>query len=126
MHVVVTDRVVLRVAAPVAREPVRDAALERFRARSVDLVAEDELAARLRKGAPLRIKYGCDPSAPDLHLGHTVPLDKLRELQELGHTIIFLIGDFTAMIGDPTGRNKTRRHSLASQSCATRRRTRSR
>ena len=85
-----------------------DAALERFRARSVDLVAEAELAARLRKGRPLRIKYGCDPSAPDLHLGHTVPLDKLRELQELGHTIIFLIGDFTAMIGDPTGRNKTR------------------
>jgi tyrosyl-tRNA synthetase len=88
--------------------PSADAALERFRARSVDLVAEAELAARLKKGAPLRIKYGCDPSAPDLHLGHTVPLDKLRELQELGHTIIFLIGDFTAMIGDPTGRNKTR------------------
>ena len=88
--------------------PSSDAALERFRARSVDLVAEGELAARLQKGAPLRIKYGCDPSAPDLHLGHTVPLDKLRELQELGHTIIFLIGDFTAMIGDPTGRNKTR------------------
>jgi len=87
---------------------VSDAELERFKARSVDLVAADELAARLRKGKPLRIKYGCDPSAPDLHLGHTVPLDKLRELQELGHTIIFLIGDFTAMIGDPTGRNKTR------------------
>jgi len=87
---------------------VSDAAVERFKARSVDLVAADELAARLRKGKPLRIKYGCDPSAPDLHLGHTVPLDKLRELQEMGHTIIFLIGDFTAMIGDPTGRNKTR------------------
>ena len=85
-----------------------DAAVERFKARSVDLVADDELAARLRRGKPLRIKYGCDPSAPDLHLGHTVPLDKLRELQEMGHTIIFLIGDFTAMIGDPTGRNKTR------------------
>jgi len=79
-----------------------------FRERVVDLVAEPELAARLAKGKPLRVKYGCDPSAPDLHLGHTVPLDKLRELQELGHTIIFLIGDFTAMIGDPTGRNKTR------------------
>jgi len=85
-----------------------DAALASFRARVVDLVAEPELEARLREGRPLRVKYGCDPSAPDLHLGHTVPLDKLRELQELGHTIIFLIGDFTAMIGDPTGRNKTR------------------
>jgi tyrosyl-tRNA synthetase len=84
------------------------AELAPFRARVVDLVAEPELEARLRKGRPLRVKYGCDPSAPDLHLGHTVPLDKLRELQELGHTIIFLIGDFTAMIGDPTGRNKTR------------------
>ena len=83
-------------------------ALAAFRERVVDLVAEPELEARLRKGKPLRVKYGCDPSAPDLHLGHTVPLDKLRELQELGHTIIFLIGDFTAMIGDPTGRNKTR------------------
>ncbi len=80
----------------------------RFRARSVDLVNLDELAAKLRRGKPLRVKYGCDPSAPDLHLGHTVPLDKLRQLQELGHTIVFLIGDFTAMIGDPTGRNKTR------------------
>jgi tyrosyl-tRNA synthetase len=79
-----------------------------FRERVVDLVAEPELEARLRKGKPLRVKYGCDPSAPDLHLGHTVPLEKLRTLQELGHTIIFLIGDFTAMIGDPTGRNKTR------------------
>jgi tyrosyl-tRNA synthetase len=85
-----------------------DAVLAEFRARVVDLVAETELEARLRKGGPLRVKYGCDPSAPDLHLGHTVPLDKLRQLQELGHTIIFLIGDFTAMIGDPTGRNKTR------------------
>jgi tyrosyl-tRNA synthetase len=82
--------------------------LETFRARTVDLVADAELEARLRKGKPLRVKYGCDPSAPDLHLGHTVGLDKLRALQELGHTIIFLIGDFTGMIGDPTGRNKTR------------------
>ena len=74
----------------------------------VDLVSTGELAAKLGRGRPLRIKYGCDPSAPDLHLGHTVPLDKLRQLQELGHTIVFLVGDFTAMIGDPTGRNKTR------------------
>ncbi len=76
--------------------------------RAEDLVSEAELAAKLSKGRPLRIKYGCDPSAPDLHLGHTVVLQKLRELQELGHTIIFLVGDFTAMIGDPTGRSKTR------------------
>ncbi len=82
--------------------------LRRFRERSVDLVSEGDLERKLSEGRPLRIKYGCDPSAPDLHLGHTVPLDKLRELQELGHVIVFLIGDFTAMIGDPTGRSKTR------------------
>jgi tyrosyl-tRNA synthetase len=80
----------------------------KFRSRTVDLVSDDDLLAKLRKGRPLRIKYGCDPSAPDLHLGHTVPLEKLRQLQELGHTVVFLIGDFTAMIGDPTGRSKTR------------------
>jgi tyrosyl-tRNA synthetase len=82
--------------------------LKRFRERAVDLVSEGDLERKLAEGRPLRIKYGCDPSAPDLHLGHTVPLDKLRELQELGHVIVFLIGDFTAMIGDPTGRSKTR------------------
>ncbi|MCP4006988.1 MAG: tyrosine--tRNA ligase [bacterium] len=95
--------------------------IEVFCGRSDTLVSEEELAAKLAKGRPLRIKYGCDPSAPDLHLGHSVPLEKLRELQALGHTIIFLVGDFTAMIGDPTGRSKTRpaltredvrRHSL--------------
>ena len=79
-----------------------------FRARSETLVSEEELLAKLKRGRPLRIKYGCDPSAPDLHLGHVVPLDKLRELQELGHTIVFLVGDFTARIGDPTGRTRTR------------------
>jgi tyrosyl-tRNA synthetase len=72
------------------------------------LVTEEELVRKLERGPPLRIKYGCDPSAPDLHFGHTVPLEKLRQLQDLGHTIIFLVGDFTAMIGDPTGRSKTR------------------
>ncbi len=85
-----------------------DEQVEAFRGRTVDLVSAGELAAKLARGRPLRIKYGCDPSAPDLHLGHTVPLDKLRQLQELGHTIVFLVGDFTAMIGDPTGRSKTR------------------
>lgn len=75
------------------------------------LVAEEFLAklARSEKtGAPLRIKLGLDPTAPDLHLGHTVVLNKLRQLQDLGHTVIFLVGDFTALIGDPTGRNATR------------------
>ena len=85
-----------------------EAHVEAFRSRTVEMVSAAELEAKLRRGRPLRIKYGCDPSAPDLHLGHTVPLDKLRQLQELGHTIVFLVGDFTAMIGDPTGRSKTR------------------
>jgi tyrosyl-tRNA synthetase len=79
-----------------------------FRSGAEQLVSEEELLAKLARGRPLRIKYGCDPSAPDLHLGHAVPLHKLRQLQELGHTIIFLVGDFTALIGDPTGRSKTR------------------
>ena len=82
--------------------------LEVFRANAEQLVSEEELLAKLGSGRSLRIKFGCDPSAPDLHLGHTVALEKLRQLQQLGHTIIFLVGDFTAMIGDPTGRSKTR------------------
>ena len=68
----------------------------------------DELLEKLKSGRPLRIKYGADPSAPDLHLGHSVPIRKLRRFQELGHHIIFIIGDFTARIGDPSGRSKTR------------------
>ncbi|MDX9719996.1 MAG: tyrosine--tRNA ligase [Myxococcota bacterium] len=79
----------------------------------VDVHVEAELRAKLEKsratGAPLRIKLGCDPSAPDLHLGHTVVLSKLRQFQELGHHVIFLIGDFTARIGDPTGKSETRK-----------------
>lgn len=67
-----------------------------------------KLVASERTGVPLRIKLGLDPTAPDLHLGHTVVLNKMRQLQDLGHTVIFLIGDFTAMIGDPSGRNLTR------------------
>lgn len=77
-----------------------------------ELLVEQEFAAKLAKseatGLPLRIKLGLDPTAPDLHLGHTVVLNKLRQLQDLGHTVIFLVGDFTALIGDPTGRNATR------------------
>ena len=78
----------------------------------VDLVDEDDLRERLEKsraaGAPLRVKFGIDPSSPDIHLGHTVPLRKLRDFQRLGHTVIVLWGTATAMVGDPTGRNKTR------------------
>lgn len=74
-----------------------------------ELISEAELLARLSKKEPLRIKLGFDPTAPDIHLGHTVILNKLRQFQEYGHTILFLIGDFTAMIGDPTGKNVTRK-----------------
>ncbi len=73
-----------------------------------EILREDELRTKLESGKPLRIKAGFDPTAPDLHLGHTVLLNKLRQFQDLGHTIFFLIGDFTGMIGDPTGKNVTR------------------
>jgi tyrosyl-tRNA synthetase len=89
-------------------KPSVDQQIETFRTHTVDLVNEEDLRKKLGEGRPLRIKQGFDPSAPDLHVGHTVGLTKLREFQELGHTIIFLVGDFTAMIGDPTGRSKTR------------------
>ena len=79
-----------------------------FRRGADELLVETELVARLARGQPLRIKEGFDPTRPDLHLGHTVQFNKLRQLQDLGHHVIFLIGDFTAMIGDPTGRNVTR------------------
>lgn len=73
-----------------------------------EILVEEELRSRLQSGKPLRIKAGFDPTAPDLHLGHTVLINKLRQFQNLGHTICFLIGDFTGMIGDPTGKNVTR------------------
>ncbi|HXZ54717.1 MAG TPA: tyrosine--tRNA ligase [Burkholderiales bacterium] len=73
-----------------------------------ELIVEDELRDKLRSGRRLRIKLGMDPTAPDLHLGHTVVINKLRQFQELGHQIQFLIGDFTGMIGDPSGKNETR------------------
>ncbi|MCF5992821.1 tyrosine--tRNA ligase, partial [Xanthomonas perforans] len=69
----------------------------------------DQLQARLATGKPLRVKAGFDPTAPDLHLGHTVLLNKMRQFQQLGHQVIFLIGDFTGMIGDPSGKNATRK-----------------
>ncbi len=73
-----------------------------------ELLVEEELKQRLSTGLPLRIKAGFDPTAPDLHLGHTVLLNKMRQLQDLGHHVLFLIGDFTGMIGDPSGKNATR------------------
>ena len=87
---------------------------------AIDLIARgadeilplDELKDKLDSGQPLRIKAGFDPTAPDLHLGHTVLINKLRQFQDLGHEVIFLIGDFTGLIGDPTGKNQTRQPSI--------------
>ena len=76
---------------------------------AVEVISHAELAEKLKLGRPLRIKLGMDPTAPDLHLGHTITLKKLRDFQRDGHTVIFLVGDFTAMIGDPTGRSETRK-----------------
>jgi tyrosyl-tRNA synthetase len=77
-----------------------------------EIVPEAELRAKLEKsfktGKPLRVKLGVDPTAPDIHLGHTVVIRKLKHFQEMGHTAVFLIGDFTAMVGDPTGQSETR------------------
>ncbi len=75
----------------------------------VEIISEEELIKKLDSGKKLRVKFGADPSAPDLHLGHTVALRKLRHFQELGHTVVFIIGDFTAMVGDPSGRSSTRK-----------------
>jgi tyrosyl-tRNA synthetase len=75
---------------------------------TVDLINETELVKKIAKGKPLSVKFGADPTRPDLHLGHTVVLNKIRQLQDFGHRVQFLIGDFTAMIGDPSGRNETR------------------
>ena len=85
-----------------------DEALEIIKRGAEEILVEEELVKKLSTGKPLRIKAGFDPTAPDLHLGHTVLLNKLRQFQELGHEVIFLIGDFTGMIGDPTGKSVTR------------------
>ena len=73
-----------------------------------EILSEEDLIAKLKLGRPLKIKAGFDPTAPDLHLGHTVLINKLKHFQDLGHEILFLIGDYTAKIGDPTGKNTTR------------------
>jgi tyrosyl-tRNA synthetase len=102
-------------AAPARALPITpevEHALARIKRGSDELLVESELAQKLARsqqtGRPLRCKLGLDPTAPDIHVGHTVVLNKLRQLQDLGHTVIFLIGDFTSMIGDPSGRNTTR------------------
>ena len=79
-----------------------------FKRGADELLVESELRQKLKRGTPLRAKLGLDPTAPDIHLGHTVVLNKLRQMQDFGHEVIFLIGDFTSMIGDPSGRNATR------------------
>lgn len=84
----------------------KDAAL--FEANCVDFISSPDLAKRLGEGRPLRIKFGMDPSSPDLHVGHLVQLRKLRDLQDAGHQIVLIVGDATAMVGDPSGRNKLR------------------
>jgi tyrosyl-tRNA synthetase len=87
----------------------QQAALDLIGRGAEEILKREELEARLRLGRPLRIKAGFDPTAPDLHLGHTVLLNKMRQFQDLGHQVIFLIGDFTGMIGDPSGKNATRK-----------------
>jgi tyrosyl-tRNA synthetase len=82
--------------------------LAELRRGSHELISEPELARKLARGKPLRVKAGFDPTAPDLHLGHTVLLNKMRQFQQFGHEVVFLIGDFTGLIGDPSGRNATR------------------
>jgi tyrosyl-tRNA synthetase len=89
-----------------------DEQLEHLRKGAVEMIREEDLRAKLEKsartGEPLKVKLGMDPTAPDLHLGHTVVIHKMRAFQELGHTVVFLIGDFTSLIGDPSGRSTTR------------------
>ena len=82
--------------------------LASLRRGAAQIISEDELLAKLRLGRPLNVKLGVDPTAPDIHLGFTVALQKLRQFQDLGHQAVLIIGDFTAMIGDPSGRSVTR------------------
>jgi tyrosyl-tRNA synthetase len=85
------------------------AQLDAIKRGAVEVLLEEELISKLKKGRPLRVKAGFDPTAPDLHLGHTVLIQKMKQFQELGHEVIFLIGDFTGMIGDPSGKSETRK-----------------
>jgi tyrosyl-tRNA synthetase len=83
--------------------------LEVIRRGAIEILPEEELITKLKRGRPLRVKTGFDPTAPDLHLGHTVLIQKMKQFQDLGHEVIFLIGDFTGMIGDPSGKSETRK-----------------
>src|ERR1700756_2157763 len=85
-----------------------DEALASLKQGAAQIISESELRERLALGRPLRVKLGVDPTAPDIHLGHTVVLRKLRQFQDLGHQAVLIIGDFTGMIGDPSGRSVTR------------------
>lgn len=85
-----------------------EAALAEIKRGAEEILVEEELVAKLKEGRPLRVKLGMDPTAPDIHLGHTVILNKLRQFQDLGHEVLLLIGDFTAQVGDPSGKNSTR------------------
>src|ERR687894_2764486 len=85
-----------------------DQKIDRIYRNAVDVIPQEDLDHRLRSGDPLRVKLGIDPTAPDIHLGFVVVLKKLREFQDLGHTAVLVIGDYTARIGDPSGRSKTR------------------
>ena len=83
--------------------------LELIKRGTAEIISEEDLIAKLKQNRPLNVKAGFDPTAPDLHLGHTVVLQKMKHFQELGHNVTFLIGDFTGMIGDPTGKSETRK-----------------
>ena len=85
-----------------------DEALSILKQGAAQIISEEELRAKLALGRPLRVKLGVDPTSPDLHLGHAIILRKLRQFQDLGHEAVLIIGDFTAMIGDPSGRSATR------------------
>lgn len=104
---------IIKGAHPVVLSPEEQ--LQIIKSGASQVVPETELLKKLKEGRPLRVKLGVDPTAPDLHLGHAVPLRKLRQFQDLGHTVVLIIGDFTAQIGDPSGRNSTRPPLTAEQ-----------
>ena len=89
--------------------------LELIKRGTAEIISEEDLIAKLKQNRPLNVKAGFDPTAPDLHLGHTVVLQKMKHFQELGHNVTFLIGDFTGMIGDPTGKSETRKPLIKEQ-----------
>src|SRR3954463_14515097 len=91
-----------------ARSMTVDEQLSLLAKGAVDLIERGDLKAKISRGKPLTVKVGFDPTAPDIHLGHTVVIRKMRHFQQLGHRVVFLIGDFTGMIGDPTGKKATR------------------